>query len=95
MAIPAGLISQAAGNRLKELLKAGPVSVALNWTDSLPRSSTVEWELWTNSNDECGATCDQQRKFIKVRATWVVPAEPGAAVACWRHRCSKHNSRPG
>jgi hypothetical protein len=27
----------------------------------------VEWEFWTNSNDECGVLCDKQRKFIKVR----------------------------
>ncbi len=30
-------------------------------------SVQVEWEFWTNSNDECGATCDTQRKFVKVR----------------------------
>lgn len=27
----------------------------------------VEWEFWTNSNDMCGAVCDVQREFIKVR----------------------------
>lgn len=27
----------------------------------------MEWEFWTNSNDECGVLCDKQRKFIKVR----------------------------
>ena len=25
----------------------------------------VEWEFWTNSNDECGRVCDTQRKFIR------------------------------
>jgi hypothetical protein len=29
----------------------------------------VQWEFWTNSNDECGVLCDKQRKFIRVRAT--------------------------
>jgi hypothetical protein len=27
----------------------------------------VDWEFWTNSNDMCGAVCDVQREFIKVR----------------------------
>lgn len=26
----------------------------------------VSWEFWTNSNDECGLTCDKQKKFVKV-----------------------------
>lgn len=30
-------------------------------------SVQVEWEFWTNSNDMCGAVCDVQREFIKVR----------------------------
>ncbi len=25
----------------------------------------MSWELWSNSNDECGLVCEQQRKFIK------------------------------
>jgi hypothetical protein len=25
----------------------------------------VSMEFWTNSNDECGAVCDAQRRFIK------------------------------
>mmetsp|Transcript_27747 Transcript_27747/g.78514 ORF Transcript_27747/g.78514 Transcript_27747/m.78514 type:complete len:504 (+) Transcript_27747:1105-2616(+) len=25
----------------------------------------VKWEFWTNSNDACGATCDNQKTFIK------------------------------
>jgi hypothetical protein len=24
----------------------------------------VEWEFWTNSNDECGSVCDTQQRFI-------------------------------
>ena len=30
-------------------------------------SVQVDWEFWTNSNDMCGAVCDVQREFIKVR----------------------------
>lgn len=30
-------------------------------------SDQVEWEFWTNSNDMCGAVCDVQKEFIKVR----------------------------
>jgi len=66
LTISAGLISQADGQILKDLLKNGlTVSVALNWTDLLPKADKVEWEWWTNSNDECGLVCDQQRRFIK------------------------------
>lgn len=39
--IPAGLLSQADGEALKELLRKGPVSVALNWTDLMPKASKV------------------------------------------------------
>ncbi|WIA30662.1 hypothetical protein OEZ86_000736 [Tetradesmus obliquus] len=63
--ISSGLISEADGNAIKELLRKGPVSVALNWTDVLPKANKVSWEFWTNSNDECGLTCDKQKKFVK------------------------------
>ena len=26
----------------------------------------VNWEFWTNSNDQCGAVCNVQKEFIKV-----------------------------
>lgn len=28
----------------------------------------VDWEFWTNSNDQCGTTCDTQQAFIRVTA---------------------------
>lgn len=65
LTISAGLISQRDGDTLKALLSKGPVTVALNWTDLLPKKHKVEWEFFTNSNDECGPTCDTQRLFIK------------------------------
>jgi hypothetical protein len=39
--ISSGLISEADGNAIKELLRKGPVSVALNWTDVLPKAKQV------------------------------------------------------
>ena len=40
------------------------VLVTLAW--GLPHpDERVEWELWTNSNDQCGVKCDQQAQFIK------------------------------
>jgi hypothetical protein len=45
--ISSGLISEADGNAIKELLRKGPVSVALNWTDVLPKANKV------NSVDGC------------------------------------------
>lgn len=39
--IPAGLLSQGDGEALKELLRKGPVSAALNWTDLMPKASKV------------------------------------------------------
>jgi hypothetical protein len=41
LTISAGLISQEAGNQIKELMKMGPVTLALNWTDALPKSGLV------------------------------------------------------
>lgn len=63
--ISAALISLEDGAKLKSLLRQGSVTVALNWTDLLPRAPSVSWEFWTNSNDECGSVCEQQQKFIK------------------------------
>jgi hypothetical protein len=40
----------------------------------------VSWEFWTNSNDECGLTCDKQKKFVKVRAA----AESSCTCMNWR-----------
>ena len=37
-------------------------------TDALPRVQSIKWELWTNSNDECGTLCNQQLDFIRVGA---------------------------
>lgn len=41
MSLSAGLISQTDGEYIKDLLRKGPVSVALNWTDLMPKASKV------------------------------------------------------
>jgi len=70
--IPAAFVTKTTGDALKTLVaKKGTsqeeVIVVMDWTDALPRADKVEWEFWTNSNDQCGAVCDVQKEFIKVR----------------------------
>mmetsp|Transcript_29301 Transcript_29301/g.64826 ORF Transcript_29301/g.64826 Transcript_29301/m.64826 type:complete len:785 (+) Transcript_29301:192-2546(+) len=66
LTVSAGMITRADGELLKGLLRGGKsVTLALNWTGVLPRSSVVSWEFWTNSNDECGTICDMQRTFVR------------------------------
>lgn len=133
--VSAALISQDDAKFLKDLLRRGPVTLALNWSSALPQATVVrgaawacmpcmscglrswgyvrpqhlhhdsqwvhtvvcharhlmrrprpalpvltqvELEWWTNSNDECGTLCDDQTRFIKVRAQ---------RVAIWCHAC--------
>ncbi|KAL1537531.1 Vacuolar-sorting receptor 6 [Salvia divinorum] len=65
--IPSALIGRAFGDTLKEALKKGEdVVVKIDWSESMPHpDERVEYELWTNSNDECGNRCDEQMDFIK------------------------------
>ncbi|XP_052182613.1 vacuolar-sorting receptor 6 isoform X2 [Diospyros lotus] len=65
--IPSALIRQSFGETLKSALKKGEeVVVKLDWSESMPHpDKRVEYELWTNSNDECGIRCDEQMNFIK------------------------------
>ena len=70
--IPAAFIKKSDGDALKELLNKTPtgqeeVIVVMDWTDALPKAEKVEWEFWSNSNDQCGAVCDVQKEFIKVQ----------------------------
>ena len=72
--IPAVFIQKTDGDALKQLVSKNPtgqgqeqVIVVMDWTDALPKADKVEWEFWTNSNDQCGAVCDVQKEFIKVR----------------------------
>ncbi|XP_008792241.1 vacuolar-sorting receptor 1-like [Phoenix dactylifera] len=65
--IPSALISKSFGDNLKKALENGDmVSVNLDWRESLPHpDERVEYEFWTNSNDECGPKCDSQIEFVK------------------------------
>lgn len=65
--IPAALITQALGDKIKKALSNGEmVNVNLDWREALPHpDERVEYEFWTNSNDECGPKCDSQIEFVK------------------------------
>lgn len=65
--VPAALISKSFGDTLKKALAGGDmVNINLDWRESLPHpDERVEYEFWTNSNDECGPKCDSQIEFLK------------------------------
>lgn len=66
--IPSALIEHSFGEALKAALKKGDqdVMIKLDWTESMPHpDQRVEYELWTNSNDECGIRCNEQMNFVK------------------------------
>ncbi|KMT06156.1 hypothetical protein BVRB_7g163250 [Beta vulgaris subsp. vulgaris] len=65
--IPSVLVERAFGDSLKEALKkSDEVVLKLDWSESMPNpDGRVEYELWTNSNDECGVRCNEQMDFIK------------------------------
>ncbi|KAK9149968.1 hypothetical protein Syun_008277 [Stephania yunnanensis] len=65
--IPSALIDRSFGDSLKKALQKGEeVIIKLDWRESMPHpDERVEYELWTNSNDECGSRCDEQMRFVK------------------------------
>ncbi|KAI3497385.1 hypothetical protein L1887_39955 [Cichorium endivia] len=65
--IPSALISKTFGEKLKKAVNEGEmVNVNLDWRESVPHpDDRVEYELWTNSNDECGIKCDMLMDFVK------------------------------
>ncbi|KAK1279509.1 Vacuolar-sorting receptor 7 [Acorus gramineus] len=66
--IPSALVNRAFGESMKKALRKASeeVVVKLDWSDSMPNpDERVEYELWTNSNDECGLRCDEQIDFVK------------------------------
>lgn len=65
--IPSALISKSFGEKLKKAISDGDmVNVNLDWRESVPHpDDRVEYELWTNSNDECGVKCDMLMDFVK------------------------------
>ncbi|KAG6491517.1 hypothetical protein ZIOFF_046449 [Zingiber officinale] len=66
--VPSLLINREFGETLKMALTEGTdrVIVKLDWRESMPHpDERVEYEFWTNSNDECGPRCDEQMSFVK------------------------------
>ncbi|KAM0866021.1 hypothetical protein ACQ4PT_042903 [Festuca glaucescens] len=63
--IPSALIDKKFGEQLKKAVKDGEmVNVNLDWREAVPHpDDRVEYELWTNSNDECGPKCDMLMHF--------------------------------
>lgn len=64
--VPSALIDKKFGTQLKDAFKSGEmVNVNLDWRESVPHpDDRVEYELWTNSNDECGPKCDMLMDFL-------------------------------
>ncbi|CAN1141434.1 Vacuolar-sorting receptor 3 [Linum perenne] len=65
--IPSALIEKSFSDTLKKSLSNGDmVNVNLDWREAVPHpDDRVEYELWTNSNDECGVKCDMLMQFVK------------------------------
>ncbi|KAJ1378079.1 PA domain [Sesbania bispinosa] len=65
--IPSVLVEKSFGDALKEALNnKDEVLLRIDWRESVPHpDERVEYEFWTNSNDECGARCDEQMNFVK------------------------------
>ncbi|KAH6789916.1 vacuolar sorting receptor 3 [Perilla frutescens var. frutescens] len=65
--IPSALIDKSFGEKLKKAYDRGDmVNVNLDWREAVPHpDDRVEYELWTNSNDECGVKCDMLMAFLK------------------------------
>ncbi|KAE8819790.1 vacuolar-sorting receptor 7-like [Hordeum vulgare] len=65
---PSALVSKPFGDALRAAAsdpKSGEVVVRLDWRESMPNpDARVEYEFWTNSNDECGPRCDEQAAFV-------------------------------
>lgn len=66
--IPSALINREFGESLKIAVgkDTEEVVVKLDWRESMPHpDERVEYEFWTNSNDECGTRCDEQINFVQ------------------------------
>jgi len=86
LAVSAALISRADGALVKDLLRGqAAVTLALNWTDIMPRNSVVSWELWGNSNDECGALCREQLAFVHAFKPYARALEQAGAATFTPH----------
>ncbi|KAJ3693500.1 hypothetical protein LUZ60_008980 [Juncus effusus] len=65
--IPSAFITHSFAETLKSHLKTSPdkeIVVKIAWPMPHP-DARVEYEFWTNSNDECGERCDEQMEFVR------------------------------
>ena len=65
--IPSALVQKNTSDAIKLAIKKGElVNVNMDWTEALPHpDERVEFEFWTNSNDECCQKCDVQSSFVE------------------------------
>lgn len=65
--IPSALIEKSLGDSIRKATESDQMlHCKLDWTESVPHpDDRVEYEFWTNSNDECGVKCDSQMDFVK------------------------------
>lgn len=65
--IPSALIEKSLGEMLRKAVGNNElVSGKLDWRESVPHpDERVEYEFWTNSNDQCGPKCEAQIEFVK------------------------------
>lgn len=66
ISIPSALVEKSLGDKLKKALDDKEmVNCKLDWRESVPHpDDRVEYEFWTNSNDECGPKCNSQMEFL-------------------------------
>lgn len=64
--IPAALLTKSDGSSFESAISANErVIGTMDWHDVLPHpDSRVEWELWSETNDECGRSCEEQNAFL-------------------------------
>lgn len=65
--IPSALITKELGDQLKKAIaNKQRVQIVLDWSEAIAHpDERVEYEFWTNSNDECGQKCDVQVNFVQ------------------------------
>ena len=70
--IPSALVRKSVGEELRTFLadqakkpKPAPIIVTLDFSASIANpDARVEWELWTSSDQACGAPCDHSMRFV-------------------------------
>ena len=67
ISVPFSLIKKSFGDDLKKAMQNDEaITIKLDWTESMPHpDQRIEYEFWTNRNDECGPRCDDQMDFVR------------------------------